>query len=243
MTIEGGAKMPSNPESRGEVVNARILLSAFKRGITEDEHARGVIAYHATSVESLAEALRSGVLPGITAPSTLHAQGDIFLMPLLHRIPNTRRPSKWLRSLMDKEDSLTLADLAVYAQMNAEQQYVLASLGISIGDQDAGNVISDMIDNEDFDAEDAEIVARLRRKAGTKKRLEELIQEARGRKGVLISIKREALGHYGIGAGDHGEGDIKLMTGYRGFDIKYIMGAKALGDDGVAFMKSLRGLR
>lgn len=236
-------KQAQNPEQR----NAQILFAAFQRGIVDDEKDAEIIGYHGTSVEVLKMALKTGTLLGMTTNDDRdeiykhlkHTKGDLFLAPVLQNIPGN-----FIQNNISTYDVMSRKDAEFYAEYISKRHFILDQLGISFDDEDAHSALVAICTDSPESAKEligwGEQEKTFLNKYGTE-RVATLLKEAEeNRLGVVVSIKKSAFDEYGIGLGDPGHGDIKIMSGETGIDIKHIAGIAAPGPEGKAFFDELR---
>lgn len=236
-------KTPRTSAIEKENYNRQLLLNilehtrAHREGYPED-----VIMVHATSVESLAELVKTGKLPGRSFRTSKHKRGDLFVYPIPDRFPDKENPSAWVRS--HTLHDMASDDIIDYANEIAPRHYLLSILKIPQQDVNrvraidqflAGNTPRTMDDEEIRDAMNIII-----EDAGSEEHLARHIANARLRQGVVIGIKRSALVKHGFAIGDPGHADFKLVTGRNGLSIDDIGSIELLGPEGYDFFESLR---
>jgi hypothetical protein len=238
MSLDDFSQRP-NAEAQ-ERQRAVKLLELFEAGISETPD---IIGYHGTSTEALEASLKTGSLPGQTYEDHMHAPGDFFIAPILSNLP-----SEWLRSHVESEEPIR--DAQWYAEDVAMRHYVLHELGIPLDNENAQTAVLRFDEAEDdiragggdLQPSDREFIESV-----GMERLSSLMERARQRQGVVLSIKRSALEKYGFGVGDKGTldapaNDAKLQTGPNGLSLDDIGGMKAMGPDGEAFIQRLRNI-
>jgi hypothetical protein len=243
MTIEGNSERKQNletPEAR-----RKFLSDLFKR-TGEGGRRRDVVMYHGTSVETLEYLIEHGALPGQAADTELHPKGSVFTVPDVRRIPYAKNPSKWLQLNIPPDEAMTLADAELYANLVAERHYVMRELGISMTVPDTEEALQHLLYGDEADPDiisDEPVRVRMEELLALP-RIREVLAAAKGRKGVILGIKRSAIVDdpelEGFGLGDPGEGDVKLMTGTKGLKIEHLGEVRALGTDGTEFFERIR---
>jgi hypothetical protein len=211
----------------------RKILKAFEKGI-EDEGS--VIGYHGTSLEAVKVLLETGKMPGYTGrDDNFMKRGDLNFYPLKSKLQDHSLKETFL----DKEE--TLKKTASYAESVSESHYLLKSLEIEIDDkncEEAARLLCSPFLEED---EEREMRQRFLGRGINEKELDEAIEKASGKNGVIITISDNILGRYEILPGDQGEGDLKINFS-NGFSVDYIEGIKPIGKENINFFEELKDL-
>mgnify|MGYP001569768541 CR=1 FL=1 len=232
--------LPQGKEISEATVAEREANAArlWTRGLDSDD----VAAVHGTSIESLQSAFQAGVLPGATEPDPVMRPGAFYFMAVNGHFPFDKIPDLDgdIREYYEESDlGYAVEDVSGYAEMAGTSHRLLTILGapLSSNATDAIRVITNYGKPKPINIDLRQSLPIILALAGSKEKLDQAVQDARGRKGIVLGIKPDIFEKYTPSVGDNY--DLKIETGDEGFPLEYISGILAIGEEEQQYFEEL----
>lgn len=222
-----------------EMIRIKRLKELFERGLKD----RGrTIGYHGTSIESMQYLIRTGHLPGavgenITASpedSWRLQKGDLYFYPLKSKFPDYNPDV----SKHFPDEAHVIDRVARYASDVARAHYFLTKLGLGFDNPEYNLGARNVMATGMLHTEIREFKEELISIGISSTDIDQAVQEAKQRKGVVIALSATLLKKYQPRDGDRDEGDLRF-TFPNGLDYKYLSGLKPLGEEESRFFQNL----
>lgn len=212
----------------------RQIVELFTSGLNSED----IIGYHGTSLESVRYLLDKGYLPGSTGGQLEghHPSGHLYFFPLASKVSDLgMRSYKAYDFITDEKEAVEQA--SGYASDLAGQHFLVSSLGYNLDDRQVGTLARDLIlsDTDNFKKAYSFFV----NNGVQKKSLDQLIQKAKQRKGVILALAKNVLSDYSVGIGDPGERDLDLKVGH-GLLCENLAGIEPLSQESWDFFEELQ---
>ena len=200
------------------------LIDIFDLGLDGED----VIGYHGTSLESIEYLIENGHLPGATEDIILR-RGDLYFYPRKKMFQEHHLAHTFF-------DSEAIEKTEEFASIIAQEHYLMKHLGLDMNDQSMRRLAKGMLL---FDMEQEEAYEELGKMGFSPEQLDEALEQAEERSGIVLALDKKILQHFNPEDGDENEGDLKINCP-DGLDYSYFSGLKPISDQEWDFFENLR---
>lgn len=213
--------------------NETQLLTLWQRGIEDPS----VVGYHSTSLETILYSIRYGSFPGHTEvpydDPELPQRGDIYFAPRMATFPFGLLPDLLSQDMIRSMDEFGLRESRGTAISRAVGYRACDLLGLPA--EKYGLLVTGYLNDRVVRGENR---GKLFDMGFTRDELIDVISKAKKRRGIVVTLKREALDTYPLSTDDSGTG-FRLSTGILGLPLRFLAGLEALGEEERQFFEDL----
>lgn len=196
------------------------LVELFESGM----NAKDIIGYHGTSLESIEFLAKSGHLPGGLFSHAGQEGKYLYFFPKKSEFLHHPSASEF------REEKSLVSEAADYAESIAGSHCLLKRLGLDIGDRELDPMARNLVSNIPADVWNPTTERdHFLNNLGIKKTdLDEALDDARKRKGVVLALNKTILTSHTLSGGDPTEGDLRILIP-EGLSLDYISGLEPIG--------------
>ena len=222
---------PPPPQENSEAVQEerrKKLVKLFEKSMD----AKGSIGYHGTSLEAIEYLIEHGYLPGRKFDNTGSNQNFVYFYPRKSAFPkNSKLTGDYI------PDEKLIEDTSTYSKSVAGAHYFMKAFGLDIADSEVEDRAGALLGSGEQNWKPAEQY--FLDKGIQKEKLYEVIELARKRKGVVLSLKKKILKEHEVSRGDVEGEDVKIAVP-EGLSLEMLAGLEPMGEQEFDYFEKLQ---